>query len=61
MSRSRVSSPTVAWLQSLSSTPRCQDPAELQSDSVWPGLVAAVESADPDLFVPVETVTFVQP
>jgi len=37
------------------------DPAELQSDSVWPGLVAAVESADPDLFVPVETVTFVQP
>lgn len=37
------------------------DPAELQSDSVWPALVAAVESADPDLFVPVETVTFVQP
>ncbi|HEY5788535.1 MAG TPA: hypothetical protein VIT65_27560 [Microlunatus sp.] len=34
------------------------DPVELQSDTVWPALVAAVEAADHDLFVPVETVTF---
>ncbi len=36
------------------------DPAELQSDSVWPSLVAAVEAADDSLFVPVETVTFAE-
>jgi len=37
------------------------DPAELQSETVWPALLAAVESADDDLFVPVETVTFAEP
>lgn len=37
------------------------DPAELQSERIWPLLVAAVEAADRELFVPVETVTFVDP
>ena len=35
------------------------DPIELQSERVWPLLVDAVEAADNELFVPVETVTFV--
>jgi len=34
------------------------DPSTLQSATMWPVLVAAVESADSSLFVPVETVTF---
>jgi hypothetical protein len=35
------------------------DRAELESDTVRPKLVAAVDAADPDLFVPIETVTLV--
>jgi hypothetical protein len=35
------------------------DPVELQSKRVWSRLVDAVNAADDDLFVPVETVTFV--
>jgi len=35
------------------------DPIELQSERVWPLLLNAVEAADTELFVPVETVTFV--
>jgi hypothetical protein len=35
------------------------DPVELQSKRVWSRLVDAVNAADDALFVPVETVTFV--
>lgn len=34
-------------------------PAELESGTVWPDLVAAVDAADPALFVPIETVVLV--
>ena len=33
--------------------------AELESGTVWQRLIAAVEAADPELFVPIETVTLV--
>ena len=38
-----------------------EDPVELQSERIWQRLVEAVEAADEELFVPVETVTFVDP